>query len=48
MVAVRPERSQSFEDHTDERLDAVASAVSRGDLVHKAKDLSFRYLKDFC
>jgi len=26
----------------------MAPAVRRGDLVHKAKDQSFRYQKDFC
>ena len=45
-VDVRPERS-SFENHTDERLDAwTASNVRRGDLVREAKDQSFRYRKD--
>jgi len=39
----------SLENHTDERLSAcVAPDVRRGDLVHKAKDQSFRYQKDFC
>jgi len=37
----------SLENHTDERLSAcVAPDVRRGDLVHKAKDQSFRYQKD--
>lgn len=36
-----------FENHTDERLDArEASDVRRGDLLHEAKDQSFRYRKD--
>jgi hypothetical protein len=35
------------ENHTDERLGAwAASDVRRGDLVHKAKDQSFRFRKD--
>jgi hypothetical protein len=36
-----------LENHTDERLGAYsASDVRRGDLMHKAKDQSFRYRKD--
>jgi hypothetical protein len=35
------------ENHTDERIDAwMASHVRRGDLVHEAKEQSFRYRKD--
>ena len=38
---------RACENHTDERLSAcVAPDVRRGDLVHKAKDQSFRYRKD--
>ena len=36
-----------MENRTDERQDAwIASDVRRGDLMHEAKDQSFRYRKD--